>query len=666
MMCHQCTFDVCHRCLIRLGVCSTVYASGPTSPGLPRKPECNNGHAMLWVVSNSPYTCDQCQCLRDGSVARFKCGDCDYDVCLRCSMTSPRGGARPPAARPFAAGGAPPSAARPSAAEALAALRLATRYTPGPMPPALAQTPECNNRHPMRWVASNTPYNCDQCRVEFEGSIARFKCSDCDYDVCKRCCMTESSAPSPLVAADSPHVPHPPPTIMANVAPPTYRSASAGSSAAAAASSTTDSAKVVWQQLFGGAGSVPIKQFKTSLCTWLIKEGFQVNGKNVPKDALNSAVDQAANEANIQDDVVIELNGFAYTVGDFTVKEWVATFANASLSRSLSASTNGNLSASSSSTTTNGRSVQYEYDAFDDIVLGDEIARGAFSVVRRGKHLKKGHNDLAVKVITVGTDTIASVLHEIELHLQLRHANIIDIRGMAVSPDMCMVLLLMQRAEGGSLHHLIHANAQKIIWRRVYQFLSQIIDALMYLHGHEQKIIHRDLKSANVLLNVTHDDICLCDFGLATRASVGGGKWGTLAWMAPELFLADATHTEMSDMFALGVIAWELVTGKVPFGGMESELIEAKASQNDREPIPSTTPPNLAKFITDCTRTRPSDRCTKAMAAQCLVPPKEFGSSPAWVAAAPARNEATAAAMVADASPSMRPMALGANKRKMK
>lgn len=107
-----------------------------------------------------------------------------------------------------------------------------------------------------------------------------------------------------------------------------------------------------------------------------------------------------------------------------------------------------------------------------------------------------------------------------------------------------------------------------------HKVLAGTARGLLYLHSHSPPIIHRDLKSANLLLTDSLD-VKICDFGLARLRQLGSDgseavmttKVGTFNWMAPEI-MAGKPYGEKADIYSLGVVAWELLTGKCPYEGV--------------------------------------------------------------------------------------------------
>ncbi len=125
---------------------------------------------------------------------------------------------------------------------------------------------------------------------------------------------------------------------------------------------------------------------------------------------------------------------------------------------------------------------------------------------------------------------------------------------------------------------------------------------------HAAGIVHRDLKSHNILLGDNYQ-IKLCDFGLAKyKCDLNKGTMqysGTPAYMAPELFYKKS-YDETVDVFAFGTLLWELVSRQVPYEGLEPDQIRGKLTTP--LPIPYNCPAEVAKLIPACRAAAPDKR----------------------------------------------------------
>ena len=187
---------------------------------------------------------------------------------------------------------------------------------------------------------------------------------------------------------------------------------------------------------------------------------------------------------------------------------------------------------------------------------------------------------------------------------QLTHPNIVTLFGICSKPDpYCMV---MRYKPLGSLYTILKSSSS-LPWSDRKQIAIDIASALIYLH--KKNILHRDLKSLNVL--VANQDgkhrASLTDFGLSvvkrettTTTKVGKAQSsGTLLWMAPEL-LHGRRNSKQSDIYAYGMILWELATRKLPFYEADPKAIRGLIKDGDTPEIPTETPKNFASVIKQC------------------------------------------------------------------
>ncbi|XP_008448242.2 serine/threonine-protein kinase EDR1 isoform X5 [Cucumis melo] len=235
---------------------------------------------------------------------------------------------------------------------------------------------------------------------------------------------------------------------------------------------------------------------------------------------------------------------------------------------------------------------------YSELTVGIRIGIGFFGEVFRG--IWNG-TDVAIKVFLeqdLTPENIEDFCNEISILSRLRHPNVILFLGACTKPPR--LSMITEYMEMGSLYSLIHLSGQKkkLSWRRRLKMLRDICRGLMCIH--RMKIAHRDLKSANCLVN-KHWTVKICDFGLSrilTDAPARGSpSAGTPEWMAPELF-RNEPFTEKCDIFSLGVIMWELCTLNRPWEGVPPErVVYAVGTEGSRLEIPEGP---LGRLISDC------------------------------------------------------------------
>jgi serine/threonine protein kinase/photosystem II stability/assembly factor-like uncharacterized protein len=253
--------------------------------------------------------------------------------------------------------------------------------------------------------------------------------------------------------------------------------------------------------------------------------------------------------------------------------------------------------------------------------LTAKIGEGGMGVVYRARD-EELNRDVAVKVLAaemldhLGKDHL---LKEAQTASALNHPNICTIYQIGRVDDG--FYLVMELVEGQPLNDL--ARSTKLTTEAVIRYGVQIADALA--HAHDRQIVHRDLKGANVV--ITHDGrVKVLDFGLARRldkeavdavtrlqASVERDRAivGTLPYMAPEV-LTGETGGYQSDIWALGVLLYEAVTGQLPFGGSTPYGLSAAILHELPRPLPPSVPPGLAAVIMRCLAKDLKDRFQRA------------------------------------------------------
>ena len=133
-----------------------------------------------------------------------------------------------------------------------------------------------------------------------------------------------------------------------------------------------------------------------------------------------------------------------------------------------------------------------------------------------------------------------------------------------------------------------------------------------YLHCGQPAVLHRDLKSANILLDDSYN-AKITDFGLSrlkAQERSMTGNCGTVQWMAPEI-LANESYAEPADVYSYGIILWELLTRECPYKGMNSiQCALAVLNKNARPSLPHWCPLDIRELIEECTGKIPTSRPT--------------------------------------------------------
>ncbi len=244
------------------------------------------------------------------------------------------------------------------------------------------------------------------------------------------------------------------------------------------------------------------------------------------------------------------------------------------------------------------------------------LGRGGFGLVYQGWDAKLARN-VAIKIFRHDPDDPGShargLLVEARMAAQLRHPGIVAV--YAVMPDADGdEFLVLEYVDGNSLEDLL--RSQRFSATEAADLLLDVVRALQ--HSHQQGLVHRDLKPANILLEQGGRPR-LTDFGLALHlVSMRRSPEiaGTLAYMAPEQACGETHRLDArTDLWAIGVILYRMVAGRMPFvGGNRSDLIKAirqREPQDLLERDPSI-PAEIDRIVRKCLAKRMSERYQSA------------------------------------------------------
>lgn len=243
----------------------------------------------------------------------------------------------------------------------------------------------------------------------------------------------------------------------------------------------------------------------------------------------------------------------------------------------------------------------------------DFIAGGSVSYVYK---VQWQQQIVAVKVFEVSQseEDTAEFVRETAIMGRLRNPNVVQFYGACLEENSAC--LVMEYMEQGSLFD--HLAKAELTPGQQKQIAIDIAKGVHYLH--HQGIVHRDLKSGNVLLN-KEGHAKITDFGLSkiqTHSVMSiSKKTEAIAWCAPE-FLQEGQATPKTDMFSFGMVVWEIFTGKKPFADLSNSELTKKILAGEREVLPKDLPEGIAKLIQDCWSADPAQRPDAAQALQRL------------------------------------------------
>lgn len=209
----------------------------------------------------------------------------------------------------------------------------------------------------------------------------------------------------------------------------------------------------------------------------------------------------------------------------------------------------------------------------DDVEFLSPLGKGFFGEVWKAKEKAGEKRTLAVKKVKLqlikDNQLTAQLRREIEILYSLNHPRII--RLFFDFEDAGFMYLCMEFANGGNLFEKLN-QAQKFEADVAARYFLETCEALDYLHHLSNKVIHRDIKPENILLD-SQDHVKLADFGWANIAEELKKRetfCGTLDYLPPEM-IEGKGHDESADMWNMGVLLYELVTGQSPFGSASKE-----------------------------------------------------------------------------------------------
>ena len=225
-----------------------------------------------------------------------------------------------------------------------------------------------------------------------------------------------------------------------------------------------------------------------------------------------------------------------------------------------------------------------------------------------GKWKKGGEMTVAIKVTQTREPEVTP--QEIKVWESLPpHRNITTLIGTALVDFT--IYIVTELAVNGSLFDYLHNEKKTPSVDRSLAWASDVARGMKHLHDHD--VIHRDLKSPNVLLS-SEWVAKLCDFGCARELThtVTTDQAGTYRWMPPEIMKkATARINKKCDLFSYGMVLFELFAHKVPYSDLENEVDVLKGvTEGKHPPIPPSLPPYLHDLLRSCWEEDPHLRPT--------------------------------------------------------
>ncbi|KAF8085508.1 hypothetical protein N665_0665s0017 [Sinapis alba] len=246
---------------------------------------------------------------------------------------------------------------------------------------------------------------------------------------------------------------------------------------------------------------------------------------------------------------------------------------------------------------------------WEEITVAERIGLGSYGEVYRGDW----HGTAVAVKKFIDQDITGEALEEfrseVRMMRRLRHPNIVLFMGAVTRPpNLSIVTEFLPR---GSLYRLIHRPNNQLDERKRLRMALDAARGMNYLHSCNPVIVHRDLKSPNLLVDKNWV-VKVCDFGLSrmklSTYLSSKSTAGTAEWMAPEV-LRNEPADEKCDVYSYGVILWELFTLQQPWGKMNPmQVVGAVGFQHRRLEIPESVDPRIADIISKCWQTDPRSR----------------------------------------------------------
>ncbi|KAB2602637.1 serine/threonine-protein kinase [Pyrus ussuriensis x Pyrus communis] len=238
--------------------------------------------------------------------------------------------------------------------------------------------------------------------------------------------------------------------------------------------------------------------------------------------------------------------------------------------------------------------------------FGNKVASGSCGDLYKGTYCTQ---EVAIKVLQpecVNPDMLKDFAQEVYIMRKVRHKNVVQFIGACTKhPSLCIVTEYMS---GGSVYDYLHKQKGVFKLPSLLKVAIDVSKGMTYLH--QNNIIHRDLKAANLLMD-ENEVVKVADFGVARVKSQSGvmtAETGTYRWMAPEV-IEHKAYDHKADIFSFGVVLWELLTGKLPYEYLTPLQAAVGVAQKGLRPtIPKNTPPKLAELLEKCWQQDPASR----------------------------------------------------------
>jgi len=219
------------------------------------------------------------------------------------------------------------------------------------------------------------------------------------------------------------------------------------------------------------------------------------------------------------------------------------------------------------------------------------IGSGSYGTV----YVREYFGDLVAykKLNLSNTVSIKEFLKEALLLERLKQGNII--RFLGVVSELKYFGYVMEYCEEGSLSNLIHRKKTVLSSDKIEKLSNGIVNGMKYLHS--RNIVHRDLKSENILIKNNHSPI-ICDFGFAKtleKSTMSTYRVGSILWQAPEIMRRER-YDSKCDVYSFGIILWEMINNQIPYSNIPN-IYQKVGVEGFRPPIQINPKSNASEKI---------------------------------------------------------------------
>ncbi|XP_059280980.1 serine/threonine-protein kinase STY8-like isoform X2 [Lycium ferocissimum] len=236
----------------------------------------------------------------------------------------------------------------------------------------------------------------------------------------------------------------------------------------------------------------------------------------------------------------------------------------------------------------------------------NKVASGSSGDLYKGTYCSQ---EVAIKVLKpeqLNMDILKEFSQEVFIMRKIRHKNVVQFIGACTrAPNLCIVTEYMSR---GSIYDFLHKQKGAFKLPTLLKVAADVSKGMNYLH--QNNIIHRDLKTANLLMD-EHGVVKVGDFGVArvqAQTGVMTAETGTYRWMAPEV-IEHRPYDHKADVFSFGILLWELLSGEIPYAHLTPlQAAIGVVQQGLRPRIPEHAHPKLVELLEKCWQQDPTRR----------------------------------------------------------